>query len=133
MVSAPLSLPQQTALPALQQDDEVKSMLDLVLRGQDRLNQLLQNEALLPTLIRKMLTLSVLGLLVHGLVVGATMQLIGVGSSKELSFLATGHAALWMPPVFVIAFLGALSICLPSFYFYTQLSGLDASFRLVTA
>ena len=28
---------------------------------------------------------------------------------------------------------GALCICLPSFYFYTQLSGLDASFRLVTA
>ena len=38
-----------------------------------------------------------------------------------------------LPLSFVGAFMTALLVCLPSFYFFTQLSGLDASFRLVTA
>jgi hypothetical protein len=110
-------------------------MFDLILRGQDQLDELLRDETKLPGIIRKLLALSISGLLVHGLVVGATIQLLGLNTvaASELAFIAGGHPVLWMPPVFVLSFLGALSICLPSFYFYTQLSGLDASFRLVTA
>src|SRR5688572_17226869 len=105
------------------------SAFDLILRGQRDLDALLQNESNHAPIIRKLLTVAILGLAAQGFTVGVTAQLMG---SDQLCILG-GPIALWMPICFVVAFLGALSICLPSFYFYTQLSGLDASFRLVTA
>lgn len=112
---------------------DAPGMIDLVLRGQNHLSALLAEEHLLPSLVRKLLGLSVAGMLVHGVVVGAFAKLIGAGEAPPLVALTGGNPVLWMPAAFVLAFLGALCVCLPSFYFYTQLSGLDASFRLVTA
>ena len=73
--------------------------------------------------------LAVLGLALNGLAVGITAEALG---PAPFEFLA-GRPIVWMPITMIAAFLGALSICLPSFYFYTQLSGIDASFRVVTA
>ena len=77
------------------------------------------------------LALSLFGIAVHGLVLGLAAHLL----PPELAgpFSARGTPALWMPLAFMGSYVGALCICLPSFYFYTQLAGLDASFRLVTA
>ena len=102
-------------------------VFDLVLRGQQRLTQLLTDEAFLPEAVQKLLAWSLVGFATHGLVTGAALQWTG-GSP-----LAATHPALWMPFAFALSFVGALCICLPSFYFYTQLAGIDASFRLVTA
>jgi hypothetical protein len=102
-------------------------MFDLILRGQAHLTATLRDERALPGALQKLLLLSLLGLGTHGLVVGLTAQLLHAGP------FAGGRPVLWMPIAFVAAFVGALCVCLPSFYFYTQLSGLDASFRLVTA
>jgi hypothetical protein len=107
-------------------------LFDLVLRGQQQLSVLLRHERALPSVTQRLLLLSLLGLAVHGLVVGLAAQGLGRGALSGLG-LQEGHPALWMPIAFVAAFVGALAVCLPSFYFYTQLSGLDASFRLVTA
>src|SRR5687768_8918187 len=108
-------------------------MFDLILRGQQRLSALLADERELPAIIKKLLMLSILGMLVHGVVVGAVTEALSARAGHELADFIGGRPMIWMPPAFVIAFLGALSICLPSFWFYTQLAGLDASFRLVTA
>ena len=121
------SLPTPESEPA----GPVPGMFDLMLRGEARLNRLMRDEAALPELIQKMLSLSVLGLSIHGVVLGVAAELFP--ESPGLTFFQSGTPVLWMPLAFVGAFLGALFICLPSFYFYTQLSGLDASFRLVTA
>jgi hypothetical protein len=107
-------------------------MFELILRGESRLHRVLRDEAGLPEVIQKLLALSVLGLAIHGLVLGVAAELLAPIPGKG-AFYQAGHPVLWMPLAFVGAFLGALCICLPSFYFYTQLSGLDASFRLVTA
>jgi hypothetical protein len=104
-------------------------MFDLILRGQTHLTEVLRREKDLPVTLQKLLVLSLLGLGVHGLVVGFAAEALGA----QLFAGAHGHATLWMPLAFELAFVGALCVCLPSFYFYTQLSGLDASFRLVTA
>jgi len=104
-------------------------MFDLILRGQAHLTSVLRREEDLPATLQKLLVLSLLGLGIHGLVVGFAAEVLGA----NLFGGAGGHATLWMPIAFVLAFVGALCVCLPSFYFYTQLSGLDASFRLVTA
>lgn len=109
----------------------LSGMFDLLLRGREKLDLVLREESTLPRATAQLLALALVGTAVHGLVVGLAAQLLPpevVGP-----FSARGIPALWMPLAFMGSFVGALCICLPSFYFYTQLSGLDASFRLVTA
>jgi hypothetical protein len=107
------------------------SMFDLVLRGRAQLDELVRDEAQLAAAAQKLLALSLLGLAIHGLVVGLAATLLPAHAVGPL--LSRGHPWLWMPLSFSGAFLGALGLCLPSFWFYTQLSGLDASVRLVAA
>jgi hypothetical protein len=103
---------------------QTNNVFDLLIRAQAELDRMLEDPRATGSIIRMLLSVAILGLVIQGAVVG------GVAAALEV----TGSGAmLWMPAAFVIALLGALSICLPSFYFYTQLSGLDASFRLVTA
>lgn len=115
--------------PAARTNEEKLGMFDLILRGQAHLTAVLRREKDLPATLQKLLVLSLLGLGVHGLVVGFAAEVLG----ESLFAGAHGHPALWMPLAFELSFVGALCVFLPSFYFYTQLSGLDASFRLVTA
>lgn len=107
-------------------------MFDLVLRRPRLLDRVLRDEGSLSKAVQDLASLSVIGLAVFGLVVGASAQLVR-DRLVPGSFFASGLPAVWMPLSFVLAFIGAICICLPSFYFFTQLSGLDASFRMVTA
>lgn len=109
----------------------VPGMFDLILRGETRLHRLMRDEVGLPEVIQKLLALSVLGLTIHGVVLGLAAGMFEPDTS--LAWYQAGNPVVWMPLALIGAFLGALCICLPSFYFYTQLSGLDASFRVVTA
>jgi hypothetical protein len=120
----PILAPEAPLAPTL-------GMFDLVLRGQEQLTQVLRDERALPVATQRLLVLSLLGLGVHGLVVGFAAQVLDRGGDGWI--MQQGHPMAWMPIAFILAFLGALAVCLPSFYFYTQLSGLDASFRLVAA
>jgi hypothetical protein len=106
--------------------DDDRGMFDLVLRGQEKLSRLLTDEKFLAPAVQKLVAISVAGFGVHGFVVGAAMQWLPSEASSPWLMLR-------LPFAFAAAFLLALGICLPSFYFYTQLSGFDASFRLVTA
>ena len=110
---------------------DLPGMFDLILRGRQKLDVLLRQESELPGSAARLLALALIGTAVHGLVLGLAAQLL----PPEIvgPFSARGTPVLWMPLAFTGSFVGALCICLPSFYFYTQLSGLDASFRLVTA
>ena len=119
--------------PVIPATAKLPSAFDLILRGQKDLDALLENESNHAPIIRRLLEIAVLGLAAQGFAVGLTAQILGSGSMFLFQNIVVGPTALWMPICFVVAFLGALSICLPSFYFYTQLSGLDASFRMVTA
>jgi len=135
-VPAPDSAPSPTvpASPAPgvwgQEPPSWPGMLDLILRGQSHLTRVLLDDRALPVAVQKLLALSLLGFGVHGLVVGFAAQVL----RPELPWGGPiGHPVVWMPLALVLAFVGGLAVCLPSFYFYTQLAGLDASFRLVTA
>ncbi|HEX2570477.1 MAG TPA: hypothetical protein VH877_13045 [Polyangia bacterium] len=105
-------------------------LLDLLLRNETALNQLLLDDRRLTGTLQKLLGVTAFGLCVHGLVVGLVAQPVAALGTDGF---VQGRPLLWLPLTFVGALIGALTICLPSFYFYTQLSGLDASFRLVTA
>jgi hypothetical protein len=86
-------------------------MFDLILRGQAHLTSVLRREEDLPVTMQKLLVLSLLGLGVHGLVVGFAAEVLG----ESLFAGAHGHPTLWMPIAFVLAFVGALCVCRPSF------------------
>ncbi len=121
----------EAPLPTLEELGPTPGSFDLILRGQRHLTALMTSPAELPGLTQRLLGLSVMGLTVHGLVVGLGASFLARATSSSDDLLLRGMPMLWMPGSFVIAFLGALCVCLPSFYFYTQLSGLDASFRQV--
>src|SRR5690242_16134552 len=78
--------------------DPLPGMFELILRGQRRLDELLRDEAALPHVIQRLLALSVLGLSVHGLVMGAAAQLLGSRGASD--FYARGTPVLWMPLAF---------------------------------
>ena len=81
-------------------------------------------------LIQRLLALSVLGLAVHGLVLGGLGHATVGQLAGDIAWIR-GTPAAWMPLALVLAFLGALFVCLPSFYFYTQLAGMDAPAGLI--
>lgn len=108
-------------------------IFDLVLADQPALDELLLNDDDLVGVIERLVAVAAIGLVVAGVAVGLATQVLPATPYGISGALQVGHPVLWMPLTALAAFLGALSICLPSFYFYTQLSGIDASFRLVTA
>jgi hypothetical protein len=110
-----------------------QAAIELVIRDSSELNAALMQERIQQSWILKLIGISVLGLGVHGLAVGLVGQ-IALGQVVPIdSEWLRGNPIVWMPLTVIGAMLGGLAICLPTFYFYTQLSGLDASFRLVTA
>jgi hypothetical protein len=122
-------LPDST--PAAPGPPQARGLFDLVLRDPAALDALVLDEVRLPATLQRLLVLSLAGLLVFGAVVGLTAQLCLASGTAATSL---GRLPLLTLPVALSgAFLLALAVCLPSFYFFTQLSGLDASFRLVTA
>ncbi len=108
--------------------ESADSFFELVLTEGEAMDDLVVDKGRLAWTIQKLVGLSVVGLLVYGVVVGLAADI----SHLPLWF-TRGEPALWMPLAFAAAFLTAIAVCLPSFYFYTQLAGLDASFRLITA
>lgn len=68
--------------------------------------------------------MSTLGLAAHGAVLGAVAIAAGRADWTALGLY---------PAVLVAGLTLTLAVCLPSFYFYTQMAGVDASFGFVTA
>jgi hypothetical protein len=127
-------LAQDAPVPASPRETEGRvpagGLLDLLLRNETALNRLLLDDCRLTSTLQKLLGVAAFGLCIHGLVVGLVAHPM---AGQGLNGFVQGRPLFWLPLTFVGALIGALTICLPSFYFYTQLSGLDASFRLVTA
>lgn len=99
--------------------------LDTLIRNPRGLDAALLDPGALPRWLSGLIRLSVLGLALHGLVVGGIAQLTGWQSWLGALPVVT------LPLTLVGSFLLALAVCLPSFYFYSQLTGLDVSFRFV--
>ena len=105
-----------------------QGFFDLVLTEGRPMDDLVVDEDGLVGTIQKLLGVAIVGLVIYGAIVGAVAEV-----STLPAWFTRGEPILWMPLAFGGAFLTAIAVCLPSFYFYTQLAGLDASFRLVTA
>jgi hypothetical protein len=106
---------------------------NMLIRAQPELTKAMLDERALPGILRGMLAIAISGLALHGAAVGVATHYLRGMPTTEIAAITGGLPMFWMPFAFVLAFVGALSLALPSFWFHTQLSGLDASFRLCTA
>lgn len=112
-------------------DGHFFEFFEAMLHDGKEVDDMVCDDTRLVTTLQKLLAIAVFGLVAYGLVLGAMLQVSGVDS---LWFIPVeGTPVLWVPLALTGGFLTAMAVCLPSFYFYTLLSGLDASFRLVTA
>jgi hypothetical protein len=101
---------------------------ELVLRDGAGLDRYVVDPELQEAGVRQLLGVGVAGTLLYGAMVGLVAQM-----SAPIASMGLGRfPVITLPLALTGAFLGALAICLPSFYFYTQLSGVDASLRIVT-
>ncbi len=110
---------------------ETMGFFDAMLRDDEVIDDMVCDTTNLTGTIQRLLAIATAGLLLYGLALGTILQM--AQSMEILGFAVTGTPIIWMPLTLAGAFLLAIAICLPSFYFYTQLSGLDASFRMITA
>lgn len=99
--------------------------LDTIIRNPRGLDTAILDPAALPRWLSGLIRMSAVGLLVYGAVVGSIAQMAGYESWLG------GLPALTLPLTLISAFMLTLAVCLPSFYFYTQLSGLDVPFRFI--
>jgi hypothetical protein len=104
---------------------------DLLIRDDPQLDNTIMDEGDHVRTIQRLLAVSAAGAVLYGAAVGLTAQFFAVGG--VVGGWLGNFPLLTLPIALTCAFLIALLVCLPSFYFYTQLSGLDASFRLITA
>lgn len=99
-------------------------ILQRLLDDGESLDEVLLDDELREAALGRMLAVAIAGLMLFGLAVGFTAQVAGVGE---------GQPGVWIPVALTGGFMTAIAVGLPSFYFYTQLAGVDASFRLVTS
>jgi len=115
------------ALPPAERADNLMQML---LRGHRALNDELHGQATLPRRIIQLIGLSVVGFALHGAAVGLALQALqghlGIG-------VLPGHPVIWLPVAFTLSLIGALGICLPIFFFCSQMAGLDTPLSLIAA
>lgn len=114
-------------------DTDLFQFFEAMLRDGKGVDDMVCDEENLVATLQKMLLLAIFGLMAYGVAFGALLQAAPMEALSLGIFDAPGNPVLWMPLTLTGGFLTAIAVCLPSFYFYTQLSGLDASFRLVTA
>lgn len=106
---------------------ELPGAFELVLLRRWRLDELQLFPEAHAVLLPRLAALSAAALALHGLVVG----LLGARLPDTHEAFAASAPWQWLPLAYPAALFGALCLCLPSFWFYTQLAGLDAELRLV--
>jgi hypothetical protein len=103
-------------------------MFELLLDDGRELDRVILDGDQYRSTLQRLLLVSVIGLGVFAAIVGLIWPASGLlGASSTL------HPSIWAPLVLIGAFLTAKVVCLPSFYFYTQIAGLDAPFHVIVA
>lgn len=105
-------------------------LYDLLIRDDPELDTILMDRRHDVNLLQKLLAIILMGISLYGATVGLAAQFMHL--EGEVEAWVGPVPLLTLPLALTSAFLLALMVCMPSFYFYAQLSGLDASFRLIT-
>jgi hypothetical protein len=103
-------------------------MIRLLLGGTKLFNEELQDPTRLATRLTQSLGIALVGFGLHGAITGVVAQLL----APDLHLIPlAGHPMLWLPIALTVSLIGALGLCLPVFFFCTQMAGLDVSPAMV--
>ena len=103
--------------------------IELLLKDRRRLGQLLLNERRSLEALPNLLGVAIVGFAVYGLIISIVFRLSGSADTELLK------SANWFVVTLSYTFglIGAVCVCLPSFYFYALLAGVRASMAQVAA
>ena len=128
----------------------IAGLVDLLLKDQPRLNAIARAKDRQREMVPRLLAVGLLGYAVFGVALALAFTAIGRWPTLEpiavwlekpehspVGFIALSDASIWSPwtsgsaPAmlagYVLGLIGALGICLPSFYFYGLLAGVRVS------
>ncbi len=109
----------------------VLTLVDWILRDRERLRLALRDEQVQPRILPRLVAIAVATLAFFGLVMSGVLLATGA----RLGFMTPAGldrpAFLAMPLAYPLGLLGAIGICLPSFYFYALQCGFAPSFRRI--
>lgn len=114
-------------------DPKGQSLFALVLRDGPPLDRLLLKEGGSLRVLQSLLGVGLLGVCSFTALVGWLAGIQSQALDLELTQWFGQVPVITYPLVMALAFLLTLAICIPSFYFYTQIAGVDAPFTLITA
>lgn len=118
--------------PGTAEDEEPPGFVECLLRDDEWLDGAVMNTDGRPETLRRFILVAVAGLLLHGVVVGLVSRFVVTydGFGAQAWYAASGAPAA-VPAALVGAFLTAVAVGLPCFYFYARLAGADVSFPVV--
>ena len=113
------------------------SVVEMLLKDHDQLNNLLRHEAYQRDLVPRLLAVALAGFAVYGIVMTAIVNALWVKNGFWLPYLPPAY---WNRPSvanltlgYTLGLIAANGICLPSFYFYGLLAGIKTTMLGVTA
>lgn len=120
---APQWIPTPAPPPAKRPD-----VIRLLLGGTKEFNEELTDPSKLGLRLTQALGIAIVGFGLHGAITGMVAE--ALGDHLKLVHLG-GHPMLWLPIALAASLIGALGLCLPIFYFCSQMAGLDVSPAMV--
>src|SRR5882724_5792261 len=103
--------------------------IELLLKDRRRLGDLLLDERRSLEALPKLLGVAIIGFAAYGLIISTVFRLSGTIDTEVLK------SANWIAVTlsYALGLIGAVCVCLPSFYFYALLAGVRASMPQVAA
>ena len=127
----------RTAPNAMDHCETVLSLVELLLKGPQRLNALLRERRQAADMISRFLAVSLVSLGIFGAALGVLLRLAPVDTLPVFMKQHWASQPYQSPVVLAIAyavgFVLATGVCLPSFYFYALLAGVRMTMLQVTA
>jgi hypothetical protein len=126
-----MTLPEQLTQPwtAVSPGDDPRTMdlVELMLKDRRRLDALIRDQGHAPDLIPRLLAVALIGFTIFGIAATLIVNL----SSAHLSWMppARWYDGTWasLTLAYVLGLIAATGVCLPSFYFYGLLAGVQLS------
>ena len=120
----PVAEPWTDSTPA--EDPRTTGLVELMLKDRRRLDALIRDEASPPELIPRLLAVALLGFTIFGVAATLIVNLGGEPPSWVPSARWSDGTWASLTLAYVLGLVAATGVCLPSFYFYGLLAGVQA-------
>jgi hypothetical protein len=119
--------------PVLPADSSVAGMVELMLKGRTRLHELMRAGSHSTELVPRFLGIALAGFTIYGIAATIVLNVSGVWPSWVPAASWPGRTMANLTLAYDLGLIAAVGVCLPSFYFYGLLAGLEIAILDVAA